>query len=84
MFTVSDLSEEFPEISRSALYIIVSKNLGYRKLCARWVPKMLSDDHKTQRMASALTFLTHYHNAGEILRPVKRMFSSFSVFTPPT
>ena len=43
----------------------MSKDLGYRKLCARWVPKMLTDDHKTQRMASALTFLTHYHNEGE-------------------
>ena len=64
-FTISELSEEFPEISRSALYTIVSKDLGYRKLCARWVPKMLSDDHKTQRMASALTFLTRYHNEGE-------------------
>ena len=26
---------------------------------------MLSDDHKRQRMASALTFLTRYHNEGE-------------------
>ena len=51
-FTISELSEEFPDISRSALYTIV-RDLGYRKLCARWVPKMLSDDHKTQRMASA-------------------------------
>ena len=30
-FTISELSEEFPEISRSALYTIVSKDLGYRK-----------------------------------------------------
>ena len=43
----------------------MSKDLGYRKICARWVPKMLTDDHKTQRMASALTFLTRYHNEGE-------------------
>jgi transposase len=33
-FTISELSEEFPEISRSALYTIVSKDLGYRMLCA--------------------------------------------------
>ena len=64
-FTISELSEEFPEISRSALYTITNKDLEYRKLCARWVPKMLTDDHKTQRMASALTFLTRYHNQGE-------------------
>ena len=29
-FTISELSEEFPEISRSALNTIVSKDLGYR------------------------------------------------------
>ena len=64
-FTISELSEEFPEISRSALYTIVSKDLGYWKLCAHWVPKMLTDDHKTQHIASALTFLTRYHNEVE-------------------
>ena len=36
-FTISELSEEFPEISRCVLYTIVSKDLGYRKLCARWM-----------------------------------------------
>lgn len=38
-FTISELEEEFPEISRSALYTIVTKNLKYRKLGARhtWV-----------------------------------------------
>ncbi|GBM92553.1 hypothetical protein AVEN_185615-1 [Araneus ventricosus] len=54
-FTISGLSDLFPEISRSALYTIVSERLEYRKLCARWVPKMLSNHHKTQRMGAALT-----------------------------
>uniref|UniRef100_A0A1B6H603 Mos1 transposase HTH domain-containing protein n=1 Tax=Homalodisca liturata TaxID=320908 RepID=A0A1B6H603_9HEMI len=61
-FTIDELSTEFPAISRSSLYKIVTTELGYRKLCARWVPKMLSEDHKTKRMASALTFLTRYDN----------------------
>jgi histone-lysine N-methyltransferase SETMAR len=56
---------EFPEVSRSSLYSIVSEHLGYKKICARWVPKMLSDTHKTRRMTSALTFLERYHNEGE-------------------
>ena len=54
-FTISVLSDSFPDISRSALYTIVSERHHYRKLCARWVPKMLSDHHKTQRMGAALT-----------------------------
>ena len=30
-------------------------------MCARWVPRLLSDYHKKQRMEVALTFLTRYH-----------------------
>jgi len=45
-FTISDLSLHFPQISRTLLCDIVSSHLGYRKVCARWVPKMLTDEHK--------------------------------------
>jgi len=41
-FTISDLSLHFPQIARTLLYDIVSSHLGYRKVCARWVPKMLT------------------------------------------
>ncbi|XP_063215963.1 histone-lysine N-methyltransferase SETMAR-like [Bacillus rossius redtenbacheri] len=64
-FTISELSEQFPLISRSALYAIVTDNLGYRKICARWVPKMLTDINKERRMASALSFLLRYADDGE-------------------
>ena len=59
-FTISELSEEFPQSSRTTLYRIVTDRLGYHKFCARWVPKQLTDIHKTQRMGSALTFLQRY------------------------
>lgn len=64
-FTISSLSDCFPQYSRSVLYHIVTENLNYRKLCSRWVPKMLTHLHKTQRLGSALTFLERYHNEGE-------------------
>lgn len=64
-FTITALSTEFPEVSRSVLYSIVTERLGYKKLCARWVPKMLTDGHKTRRMASALEFLERYHDEGD-------------------
>jgi hypothetical protein len=38
----------------------VTEKSGYRKLCALWVPKRLTDEHKTKRMGSALKFLTRY------------------------
>lgn len=56
-FTISSLSEQFPVVSRSVLYEIVSEHLNYWKLCSRWVPKMLTEEHKTKRLVSALSFL---------------------------
>ena len=45
-FTISDLSLHFPQISRTQLYDIVSSHFGYRKVCARWVPMMLTEEHE--------------------------------------
>ena len=59
-FMISELSEEFPQFSRTTLYQIVTDRLGYHKFCARWVPKQLADFYETQRMGSALTFLQRY------------------------
>ncbi|KAJ4445799.1 hypothetical protein ANN_12484, partial [Periplaneta americana] len=63
--SLDELHIAFPDISRSLLGEIVSQHLGYHKICARWVPRQLSDQHKTQRMASALTFLMRYHTDGD-------------------
>ncbi|GFN73797.1 histone-lysine N-methyltransferase SETMAR [Plakobranchus ocellatus] len=38
------------DISKTNVYEIVHEKLGYRKVPARWVPKMLSDEHKHQRI----------------------------------
>jgi len=64
-FTISDLSLHFPQISRTLLYDTVSSYLGYRKVCEQWVPNMLTEEHKKQCVACALTFLMHYHKEGD-------------------
>ena len=64
-FTISDMSLHFPQISRTLLCDIVGSHLGYRKVCARWVPKMLTEEHKKQRFACTLTFLMGYHKDGD-------------------
>ncbi|GFW44767.1 histone-lysine N-methyltransferase SETMAR [Trichonephila clavipes] len=60
-FTISALAMEFPQISRSLMHGIVTDKLKFHKLCARWVPKILTESHKTKRMSCALAFLTRYH-----------------------
>ncbi|GBO08708.1 hypothetical protein AVEN_101354-1 [Araneus ventricosus] len=47
-FTIRILCDEFPQISKTVLHEIVSNRLNYRKLCSRWVPKMLTDVHETK------------------------------------
>ena len=44
--TIHELSCLLPEVSKSTIQRILSKKLGYRKVCTRWVPRMLTEDHK--------------------------------------
>jgi hypothetical protein len=53
------------EVSKTTIHEAVTEKLGHRKLCASWVPKILTDDHKTKRMDSALKFLKHYAQEGD-------------------
>ena len=65
--TITDLHHIFPEVSKTIIHEAVTEKLGHRKFCARWVPKMLTDDHETKRMDSALKFLTRYAQEDEFL-----------------
>jgi transposase len=63
--TINELHEIIPEVSKSLVHEIVKEKLDYHKLCARWVPKMLTEKHKKNRMGAALTFLTRYSEKGD-------------------
>ena len=43
--TIDEIAVEF-NMSHGSAYIIVHDDLGYRKVCSRWVPRQLSDDHR--------------------------------------
>lgn len=63
--TVDELIDNFPMISRSLSHEILTKYLGYRKICARWVPRLLTDYHKQKHMAAAFSFLEGYDVSGD-------------------
>ncbi len=46
--------------SLGTIHEIIRNCLGFKKLCALWVPKMLTDDHITARMGLCLQFLQRY------------------------
>ena len=64
-FTITSLSLHFPQIAQSLLHKIVSDKLKFWKLCVRWVLKMLTEEHKSERQASTLDFLTQYSMEGK-------------------
>ncbi|GFT31828.1 histone-lysine N-methyltransferase SETMAR [Trichonephila clavipes] len=64
-FTISTLALEFPNVGRTTLPKVVSEKLKFRKLCARCVPRLLTEEHKLKRMACALDFLDRYHKEGD-------------------
>jgi hypothetical protein len=43
--TIRELHHINPEVSKTSIHESVTEKLGYSKLCASWVPKMLPEDH---------------------------------------
>ena len=63
--TIRLLHYIIPQVSKTTIHEAVTEKLGYRKLCARWVLKMLTGDHKTKPTGSALKFPTRYAQEGD-------------------
>jgi transposase len=56
--TIDETAIEF-NVSHGSVYNIVHNDLGYRKVCSRWVPRQLSDDHKRARQTICQEHLDH-------------------------
>ncbi|UYV65434.1 hypothetical protein LAZ67_3004375 [Cordylochernes scorpioides] len=68
--TIDEIMIRLPpgiEIGRSSIRTIMSDVLNYRKVCARWVPRLLSENHKQQRMEAARAFLEMHWRDGDQL-----------------
>ncbi|PNF37140.1 hypothetical protein B7P43_G00383 [Cryptotermes secundus] len=53
-------------IGHSAVQEMI-ESLGYRKVCARWVPRLLTEDHKGQQDAITSELLQRYRHEGDDL-----------------
>lgn len=47
---ISALAYEFPHFGRTTVHTIVTEKLEYNKLYAKWVPKMLTVQHKAKNV----------------------------------
>ncbi|UYV81057.1 hypothetical protein LAZ67_19002676 [Cordylochernes scorpioides] len=63
--TVRKLCDLVPDVSKTTIDKISREHLGYSKVCAIWVPKMLTEDHKRQRVDAAQKFLDCHKTDGE-------------------
>lgn len=59
--TITELLNFIQPISRTVLYEVVTERL----LQSLRVPKLLTDDHKTKILGSAMTFLSRYDDEGD-------------------
>ena len=61
-------------------------SLGYRKICSRWVLRLLTEDHKVQRKAVTSEMLRRYRDEGDyiLLSIVTGDESWFHHFDPET
>ena len=59
-----ELEEQF-NFSHGTIWDTVHERLGYRKVCSRWVPPQLTEDHKKNHMGVSLTHLLRFNDHGE-------------------
>ncbi len=67
--TVSELCFhlQVADCARTSVYKIVHIILGFRKLASRWVPRLLTEDHKKSRLGATLEIFQAYEREGSSL-----------------
>ena len=62
--TIDEIAIEF-SMSHGSVYSIVHDDLGYRKVCGRWVPRQMSNDHKRAWHTICQEHLDHHAREGD-------------------
>lgn len=62
--TVRTMSSKF-ELGLPTAHKLLTENLGMERICARWVPKLLSSDERKKRVNASLSFLKRFKEEGE-------------------
>ena len=60
-YTVEDIAKSIG-ISEGSVHKILTKTLGLRKVCARWVPHLLTDGQKQERLKCSKNLLKQFRN----------------------
>jgi hypothetical protein len=52
-------------ISHGSVHENIHNRLGFHKVCARWFPKQLRNEHKLNRLTTCRSLLKRYHQEGD-------------------
>ncbi|UYV69943.1 hypothetical protein LAZ67_7001283 [Cordylochernes scorpioides] len=63
--TVRKLCDLVHDVSKTTIDKILREHLRNSKVCVRWVPKILAEDHKRQQAEAAQKFLDCHETNGE-------------------
>ena len=69
------------DISHGTVYAIVREKLHFSKVSCRWVPKMLTDDHKMQRLMASRASPRRYRKEGDAF--LSRIVTTAFLTPPP-
>lgn len=67
--TVRMIAEEL-SISKDTVWTIITEDLGMRKVCAKMVPKILTEDQKERRLAICEDLVERIENDPSLLERV--------------
>jgi len=67
--TLKELEEQF-NLSHGTIWDIVHERLGYGKVCSRWVPQQLTDNHKKNHKGASLTHLLRFNDHDDFLEQI--------------
>ena len=66
--TINELAESLGVSARSAVKIM--NTLGYSKVCARWIPRQLTEAHKQSRLEACSELLEYCHSEKTFLQRI--------------
>lgn len=83
--TIREIHER-SDCSIGTVHRIIHDELNMRRLCARWIPKMLTDEQKVERVRCCNQFLRRFHREGErFLRRIVTVDETWiSLYEPET
>ena len=62
--TINDIATRV-DVSYGTVQTILTQNLEMSRVCARWIPRLLSSENMDQRVSASRSFISRYQREGD-------------------